>query len=251
MADGDAIRPRHWELEVHGDTLQNQTGGLVCEHLVPLGFVRRVEVFSQIPRPVCASGLGVSHIHDIIDVAHAILLTPDNGLAVEACMVGIRQVAFCSDGEGAPVRREGREDAGGFGEELFWEAEGETFANTGFRVREQAGVWTGLGKRPGSGGGGGGGLLTKLYRVPFEDRCCQATATLPHKCCTHSMACGRREKKVTVLLRDSNVVREARPQPRKLGNDRGRVPISIHHLPAKQQHLLQHTCPCYLNEVAL
>lgn len=73
-------------------------------------------------------------------------------------MVRIREVAFCTDCEGAPLGGKGGEDAGRLGKELFWKAECEAFADTGFRIGEEAGVWGGLGKGP----AGGCGLLALL-----------------------------------------------------------------------------------------
>lgn len=73
-------------------------------------------------------------------------------------MVGIGEIAFGSDGERAPVGGEGGEDAGGFGKQRLWQAEGEAFADAGFGIGKEAGVWRGLGERS----AGDRGLLSAL-----------------------------------------------------------------------------------------
>ena len=110
MVDRDAIRPSHGEFEIDGDALEDQADAAVRQELLPRRLVPGVEVLPDVSCPVAAAALGEPHVHDVVDVAHRVLLAPDDALPMEACALLVRQIPFAAGDEVAPVRPEHLKD---------------------------------------------------------------------------------------------------------------------------------------------
>lgn len=104
VVDRDAIGPGHGELEVDGDALEDQADAAVRQQVLPRGSVPGVPVLADVPRPVATPALGEAHVHDIVDVAHRVLFSPDDALSVQARAVLVRQEPFAAGDQVAPVR---------------------------------------------------------------------------------------------------------------------------------------------------
>lgn len=68
---------------------------------------------SKIRGPVDACGFGVAHVGYVVDVLHAVLLTPDYALTEETGASGAGQETFAADGEGTPFCAEDVGEGGG------------------------------------------------------------------------------------------------------------------------------------------
>ena len=106
VIDRNAVRPGHGELEIDGDALEDQSDSAVGEQVLPRRFMPRVEVLSDVARPVAAPGLGEPYVHDVVDVAHRVLLPPHDRLSVQPGSFLFSQIALAAGDQVAPVAAE-------------------------------------------------------------------------------------------------------------------------------------------------
>lgn len=134
MVDGNAIGPRHGKLEVDRDALENQADAARSEKFFPLPPVQRVDVFAVVADPVAAPALGEADIHDVVDVAHRVLLAPDDVLSHQPCSFLRSQVALAPRDQVPPVSTQDSQDSASFVDELGREAEGDASSDSGLGV---------------------------------------------------------------------------------------------------------------------